>query len=334
MNATQYNQQLDKLCSRSLLGEMKREPEYISGKVYAVETAMGKYAVKVLAPEAAINHKILQGYINSEKVAFIAKSFIPACAARVVDGAAAQEIDGSYFFLYDWVEGNHVTCKEMYGAHCQVIGGFLGELHRIDFSRVDVVDEYSKPHKTPDWDFYMQKGAENQSPWVSLLEGHKVKMFDFYRKSESSKEELLKNTVVSHCGLTPENVIWRNSAPVIIDWETAGFVNPYHDLIETALCWSEDADGKIDSNKFSAFLRGYKQRSPFKKGTDWNVAINAGYMSRIARLESSLKKSLGIGCQNAEEQGLYTERVTEITEALLKYEKTAADMKKWIAEIA
>lgn len=39
--------------------------------------------------------------------------------------------------------------------------------------------------------------------------------------------EASQNQVISHRDLDPKNVMWKNDAPYIIDWEAAGYVNPF-----------------------------------------------------------------------------------------------------------
>ena len=50
---------------------------------------------------------------------------------------------------------------------------------------------------------------------------------------------LSTTTVISHRDLDPKNVMWNYNKPVLIDWESAGYINPMQDLIETAIYWSK-----------------------------------------------------------------------------------------------
>ncbi|WP_429351000.1 hypothetical protein [Paenibacillus sp. 4624] len=52
--------------------------------------------------------------------------------------------------------------------------------------------------------------------------------------------------------------MWGQNKPIIIDWESAGEINPKHDLIETAIYWSIDELGQLNKSKFKAFLSGYR----------------------------------------------------------------------------
>lgn len=60
--------------------------------------------------------------------------------------------------------------------------------------------------------------------------------------------------VISHRDLDSKNVMWNQYNPVLIDWESAGYINPMQDLIETAIYWSKNEKGVIDKQRFLSLL--------------------------------------------------------------------------------
>ncbi|MFS1511599.1 phosphotransferase [Chengkuizengella sp. SCS-71B] len=66
---------------------------------------------------------------------------------------------------------------------------------------------------------------------------------------------LASNTVISHRDLDSKNVMWNQDNPVLIDWESAGYINPMQDLIETAIYWSENEIGSIDKKRNAQIMK-------------------------------------------------------------------------------
>ena len=54
------------------------------------------------------------------------------------------------------------------------------------------------------------------------------------------QEVLSQNLVISHRDLDPKNVLWHGEEALVIDWEAAGYVNPYQELLEVINYWADD----------------------------------------------------------------------------------------------
>ena len=43
-----------------------------------------------------------------------------------------QEVDGQYFYIYEWYNGKTLKDSEITQYHCEIIGKKLAKIHNID----------------------------------------------------------------------------------------------------------------------------------------------------------------------------------------------------------
>ncbi|MBQ4898259.1 phosphotransferase [Paenibacillus sp. Marseille-P2973] len=331
----QYNFQFESLCNSLELGELITPPKAISGgllhRMFALQTAKGKYAVKALNPHIMARPTALNNYITSERIVSTVSNYIPAQPAKIYNGRFLQKIDNQYYMIFDWIEGNCLKSHEITKANCKKIGSILADIHKIDFSQVgdSRFNELSKGIQQIDWNFYLNKGKEIQCDWVRLLSNNIEQLYLWNEKAMRSLEKLASESVFSHRDLEPKNVMWRHGSPILIDWESAGEISPKHDLIETAVYWSMNERSGIDKDKFHAFIRGY-QECYGSVDADWRTVLELGYLSKLDWLEYSLKRSLQIDCTDETEQEMGTKHVTGTINALNEYEDMVSVLETWL----
>lgn len=264
MNTASYGLQLDKLCRSLHLGEMVVTPQSVSGgllhRMYAVETTKGKFAIKALNSKIMERPTAMQNYINSEKIASIASKHIPAHPAKIFNGTCMQNIENQYYLIFDWMEGTSLKPDEITVDHCENMGFILADLHATDFSALGIENHYTNNANEINWAFYFDKGQENSSVWVDLFHENMNKLYDWNARAKKAILLLADRMVVSHRDLEPKNVIWHNETPMIIDWESAGTLNPFKDIVDSAIYWSKNGKGKIDKNRLLAFIFGYEKK--------------------------------------------------------------------------
>ena len=333
MNKTQYNLQFEKLSNALQLGDLVGPPEALSGgllnKMFAVQTTQNKYAVKAINPQIMLRPEAMQNYINSERIANITAKSIPAVPAKIFNGKSMQEIDGQFYLVFDWIDGKSLKQNEIEIEQCEKIGAILANIHKADFSELGLVDDYSSEEKLTDWNFYLQKGDKGKAIWAGLLRENIDNLYDWNNKLIASAKLLATNTVISHGDLDPKNIMWNNDNPFIIDWEAAGFINPMHDLLETAIYWSKDEAENIDKAKFMAFINAYKNKYDTLKA-DWKAVLKKGFSGKLGWLEYSLKRSLCIECTDEAEQQMGTEHVIGTINALRQYSNTITVIEEWL----
>lgn len=90
--------------------------------------------------------------------------------------------------------------------------------------------------------------------------------------------------------------------------------------METALYWSQNEDMSIDYGRFLAFVDGYASVRPIECH-DWQTVLYSGYSAKLGWLEYSLKRSLGIECNDPSEQKLGKAQVGPTIDDILQHEK-------------
>ncbi|WEG12237.1 phosphotransferase [Pullulanibacillus sp. KACC 23026] len=325
-------QLIKKLCIESRLGEIVGVPIPISGgllhKMYAVETNDGKYAIKILNPQIMIRPDAMNNYINSERIAKLVSKKVPAAPAKIINGDFVLKMDNHFYMVFDWVEGETLKTTSISCSHCEKIGSLLAEIHRTDFSELNI-GNFRNNEPCIDWKYYIEKGQKSNNEWIEQLLEIVDKLYEWTSLAINAKRCLSANLVISHRDLDPKNVLWYKGGPVFIDWESAGYINPMQDLIETALYWSEDETGNVDKRRFFAFINGYKKGYGETKA-DWSMVLENGFLGKLGWLEYNLKRSLWIECSNEEEQKLGTTQVIGTIKEIRDYAEKISKLVNWL----
>lgn len=333
MSDIQYNLQFEKLCNILKLGKIVSVPNSIWGgllhRMYAIETTQGKYAIKVLNPQIMLRPVAMHNFINSERIANSALNNIPALPAKEFNGTFMQEIDKQFYLVFDWVDGKSLKPNEINIVHCEKIGAILADIHMTDFSELGIINDLSNSPQLTDWNYYLQKGQENNAVWVNLLLEIINKLYEWNAQANKSVKQLASDMVISHRDLDSKNVMWSQDNPIIIDWESAGYVNPMQELTETAIYWSENDMGNIDKQRFFAFVGGYKKRYGTVKA-NWRTVLVNGFLGKLGWLEYSLKRSLFIECTDVEEQKMGTAQVIGTINAIRGYADMIYEIETWL----
>ncbi|GGG14052.1 membrane protein [Paenibacillus albidus] len=336
MKDTEYKLQFEELCNTVQLGEITCVPEAISGgllhKMYVFQTTKGKYAIKALNPQIMLRPTAMQNFINSERIANIAANNVPALSAKEVNGTFMHKIADQFYLIFDWIDGECLKSNEIDVVHCEKMGAILADIHMTDFSELGTNKGYSGNTLLTDWNYYLQKGQQINSIWLNLLREYLYKLYDWNKMANESTKLLESDMVISHKDLEPKNVMWKQGNPILIDWESAGYINPMQDLTETAIYWSANEIGNIDKERFLAFIAGYKT----KYGTlqaNWRMVLVNGFLGKLDWLEYSLKRSLWIECTDEEEQQMGTSQVTETINTIICYADMISEIEKWLDEV-
>ncbi len=331
-----YNIQIGKLCQALRLGEVSANPRELTGgllhKMLAVETSAGKYAVKAINPQIAARPGALGFYIDSERVSRVAGRNINAVSAIESGGNQLQELDGQYYLVFPWCDGSNIYGEDITTRHCEIMGGALAKIHRTDFYALGLVDTYSADNPIPDWNFYLQKGIETGQPWVETVRENVKRLYTYSEGVTAAAKILSQKGVISHGDLEPKNTLWLGETPYIIDWESAGFVNPWHDLVETAVYWSKDNSSGLVKERFLAFVRGYRN-IVHTLPDDWDAVLDKGFANILGWLEYSFKRSLWIECADEEDNTTGTQHVTGTIKNINKYAREKGLLAAWLTEL-
>lgn len=252
------------ICFAYELGEVLLPQKPITGgllhKMWRLETSKGVYAVKVLNPEIMRRPNILPVYIESERIAREAfEAGIPAITALYTLKGPILKTEDGYAIVYPWVEGRTLSENEITPAQAEIIGTLLAKIHQLGLQLPKL--ETPKKSKTTEehWRKILTKAkAEN----IPLMEGAEDNVLQLAGKIGEFRVQLHQldiHMVVSHGDLDKKNVIWKDdNSPVIIDWESAGYVHPSIELMIAAQDWSDLKNNKGDLDLLKAVVSGYK----------------------------------------------------------------------------
>lgn len=329
---TQYRLQFDKLFKQIGLGQLICAPQVLSGgllhQVFSIHSTTGKYAVKALNPQIMLRPTARQNYVDAENITALTAQTLPALPAKIFQGQALQEIGGQYYLIFDWSDKKPIKQEEITTSHCHKIGSILAHLHNTDFATLQLAPPTPPKNISIDWHAYLQKGGEMNAPWVTTMQESILELNEWQEEYLIANQQPQVDTI-SHRDLDPKNTLWGNDEPLLIDWEAAGFINATQDLLETALYWSKNTQGKINFHKLSTFIHAYQQISP-KTNIDWTTALKIGLSGQLDWLEYNLKRSLGIECVSIEEKELGSEQVILSIKNLKQYEASKAQLEEYL----
>lgn len=293
------------------------EPIKLSGgfmhKMYVLHTTEGNFAIKLLNPFVMKRETAMSSFAAAEKLEKMLESRkLPILPALSFDGKKMQEINGQYFYLFNYFEGKALTGKEITCFHCKEMGVALAAIHSTVKKKSDEPIESMQI----DWDFYIRELEKSEKPLYELLYANYSLILDSQEKGNRAKKELPQISAVCHNDMDPKNVLWRENDYRIIDLECLSYNNPIMELFESALCWSGYEECEINFELFQAFIQGYKNAGG-KLPVDWQVLYDCNN-GRLEWLEYNIKRVLGIDC-SADEKELGRSQAAETIRHIVYY---------------
>lgn len=352
----QMKERLDNLCKKYHLGTIMESPEMITGglmhRMYRVTTTSGQYAIKALTPDIMKRPKALGNMIFSEIVAHKLMDEIPLVAAKEFEGQHVLEDAGRYYMIFDWLEGRSVFGQEITPAHCEQIGRVLGRIHRADI-RVDTKEQETEGREPIDWEGLLEyarslvKKVQPQSEadssvaeakeCASILEKYLEVLQKWDQAVVAGWQQVSAYQVISHRDLDPKNVMWQGEGPdtkaYIIDWEAAGSVNPYQELVEVLNYWTTDEDGGYGREKFDALMDAYRESMPLD-GVDWDVILSCSMDGMLGWLAYNVKRALGLEGSDSEDRQVGLQQMQGTIQELKQYDERIKQLKEWMEEYA
>lgn len=323
---------LKSLCKEYSLGEINTIP--IEGgllhKMFKVVTTKGSYAIKVLNPPLMEHAGVIDNMINSERISRCFAKDIPVIAANKIKDKNLLPLDGYYYMVFDWIDGKSIFSPHITTEHCMKIGDVLGRIHKLDIS-IEGIEKNIEKSELYQWEYYLEKGISSKSKWYKLFAKEIENIVDLNKKLMKASIRLSEKLVISHRDLDPKNVLWDDGNPHIIDWEAAGYVNPYQELIEVINYWTDDGKGNINRDKFVALVDAYVKHLNLKN-IDWDMILTGGYDGILGWLDYNLKRALGLEGRNKEEIKLGEEQVIETIFELKKYQKKVEILREWLRD--
>ncbi|WP_214811969.1 MULTISPECIES: phosphotransferase [unclassified Exiguobacterium] len=316
----------DQICVLFDLGERTEDPRPLSGgfihDMYGLRTTKGHYAVKCLNPQIMRRPDAFANFKNAEDFALLVGRHLSALPAKRIRGEAVQQIADEYFLIFDWVDGNLLSLKEIQPSHCNTIGTYLAGLHQLDAGMVPaVVGTISH-----EWTTHLIRGQAIDAEWSVAL-SEITEALKVWNERAVRAEAFLSNAwVMSHRDLDPKNVLWTKNDLVVIDWESAGPIHPVLDVLETALYWSEDETGHLNKQKFQAFFSGYTTKNNLGDAK-WSAVIACSYSSKLDWLAYNISRTFSA---DKTERRIGTEQVKQTILDLKRHTDRMETLKGWL----
>ena len=125
--------------------------------------------------------------------------------------------------------------------------------------------------------------------------------------------------------------MWQGNQPYIIDWEAAGYVNPFQELVEVINYWITEMDGSYNFEKLSVLMAAYKA---FKevRFVDWDTVLLRSFDSILGWLEYNMRRAAGM---NGNDEADRMEGKTQVESTIAEIKRQKAQMEElrsWIYE--
>lgn len=327
--------QIEKLMKELSLGEVLEAPVAIKGgllhKMYRVVTSEGAFAVKLLNDGIMKRPEALRNMIYSEKAAALFSKDIPAAVALERNGRQVHLLDGDFYMVFRWVDGASVFPGEINEKHCAAIGTILGKMHQRNI-RCDGMEPEEEAVPLYDWESFLWQAKEQKArteAWVLQYEAAVPDIRAWNQEAYDAQDILARRLVISHRDLDPKNVMWSGMEPIIIDWEAAGYVNPYQELSEVIHYWADDGQGGLHRSFFEAIVKAYEKHMDLSKA-EWTEVFAGGSGGMLGWLEYNLKRALGEEASGEEEVRLGEEQVRGTIKELYAYRTKTEQIRSWL----
>lgn len=260
---------ISRICELYHLGRFTGEVHAVQGglihKMWHIQTTQGEYAIKELNiriqdldSNISSKNSIQKAYELTESIAqAFLESGIPAVAALKIENEYVAKISDKLVIVFEWVEGTSLSVQAVPRDQAFLIGKTIAQIHNTNLEIPDLNRNTSTIFSNEHWELlfenFLSEFPESAS-WLS-----KKLVLDWNKKAKDITEKLQGHRVLSHGDIDQKNVIWKDSEhPFIIDWESAGLVNPGLELMDAALNWGGLVSGEIEEEIIKALLDGYK----------------------------------------------------------------------------
>lgn len=327
-----------KICTLLGIGVPLRPPQPVTGgflhHMWRIDTKSGIFAVKILNPEIMSRPDAKRNYRLSERITQVAYSNgIHAVPAKKIGNEPWVEVEGRYIMVFDWVYGYTLRPEQCTFEHGKRIGEVLFQVHNlnIEFDGLELPSFPTVPDET--WRGHIEEAQREIKCWGFSCDTLLQDIYNWSRLYQNAMNNLSQQVVISHRDLDSKNVIWNKEKPFLIDWESAGYVNPVVELIEVALNWSRNSDGTSNKKRFQAVIEAYLNNGGTLRGRVLD-ALYGSFGGMLGWLEYNMRRSLDKGVFTVDDRELGHKEVLHTIRDLKKLNEAVSDYSQWIKEVS
>lgn len=250
---------LAEMFENSGLGKIDQPIISVSGgfmhRMYKVHAGHKYYAVKHLNPSVMSRESASDNYDRADALENrLEQAEIPIVPALVLRGQKRQCIDGNYFYVFNWQEGNITDWNNITCDQCRAVGNILGKIHSLDCTEtVTDEEEESDIH----WQEYVERANITANEISGILSDNKHLLIYAEAQLNKARKSLPILCCISDEDMDPKNVMWNHNEPVVIDLECLDFGNPVSHALQLSLQWSGITTCNLNLSLVKAFFEGY-----------------------------------------------------------------------------
>lgn len=313
------------------LGNLVSNPSRVSGglthRMYLIETDKGKYVVKLLNKNIMKRSNALDNFSRSEELErLLEKNNIPCIYSLEFNGKKMQKIENQYFYVFDYYDGK-ILKRDITTNHVRKIGKVMAQIHNIDVQNVNTLTKMKI-----DFKYYIDLAKKKNSVIYEYIYDKLDILNERLDKSNEAVSKIDKISCICHNDIDPKNVMWKNNDYKIIDLECLCYSNPYKELFEIALCWSEYEECNVNLDLFKEFIKSYAENTKINMNIDWEQIYYTNNGS-LGWLEYNIKRALELEEVDGEEKELGISEVKETIDHIMYYNDIKDKILETINEI-
>ena len=272
------------------LGKVLKNPVQVTGgfmhRMFKIVTEQGSYIIKLLNPNIMKRPTAMGNYKIADDIERILKqNNIPAVYALEFKNRKMQELNGQYYYIFEWYDGKSLKDGEIKSVHCEKIGEVLAKIHNIDLKN----EPFEKDEMHIDWQKYIELAKDMNSPICDYIKDYADLFNDSMAKGNEAIKKLPPVKAICHNDMDSKNVLWIGDEFKLIDLECLRYSNPYLELFELALCWSGYEGCNINFNLFNTFIKSYFDNTNLIQILTGRLCITAT-MADLAGLNTTSKE--------------------------------------------
>lgn len=171
------------------LGKVLENPVQVAGgfmhRMFKIVTEKGSYIIKLLNPNIMKRPTAMDNYKIADDIEkILQQNNIPAVYALEFKNRKIQELNGQYYYIFEWYDGKSLKDGEIKSVHCEKIGEVLAKIHNIDLKN----EPFEKDEMHIDWEKYIELAKDMNSPICDYIKDYA----DLFNDSMAKGNEAIK----------------------------------------------------------------------------------------------------------------------------------------------